>query len=271
MKKLGIALLVTIALLGMYEEAFGAPSGNAGKLIITEVAFRATGGDWIELYVVDGSVDWSGYRIYKGITLRFTIPATWETNGLTTGDYIVLHDEIGTDDVDKSDNNSGYWDGYMSGGFYNTDDIVQIKEPSGSTARVDAVIWSDNDESFTGSAGEANGAVADGMWNSYDFSSGDAGAWTDSDSIDSIESLARYLDSGTPVYADSNSKSDWYEETSPTEGQENNTQKPTAVTLSTFTAHSPAPQPAFFRWQWLALAIGLVLGGGAVVRRLLGR
>ena len=140
MKKLGIALLVAIALLGMSGDAFGAPSGNAGKLIITEVAFRATGGDWIELYVVDGSVDWSGYRIYKGITLRFTIPAIWETNGLTTGDCIVLHEETGTDDVNKSDNNSGYWDGYMSGGFTNTDDIVQIKESSGSTARVDAVI-----------------------------------------------------------------------------------------------------------------------------------
>ena len=114
MKKLGIALFVAIALLGICEDAFGAPSGNAGKLIITEVAFRATGGDWIELYVVDGSVDWSGYRIYKGITLRFTIPAIWETNGLTTGDYIVLHKGTVTYDVYKSDNKSGYWDGYIS-------------------------------------------------------------------------------------------------------------------------------------------------------------
>jgi hypothetical protein len=109
------------------------------------------------------------------------------------------------------------------------------------------------------------------MWDDYDFDTGDAGAWTDSDDISASESLARYLDPGTPVHADSNSKSDWYEETSPTEGQENNTQKPTAVTLSSFAARSPTSQPTFSRWQWLALAGAVIaLGGIAVARRLLG-
>ena len=45
---------------------------------------------------------------------------------------------------------------------------------------------------------------------------------------------------------------------------------PTAVTLSSLTAHSPTSQATFFRWQWLALtgAVGLVFGGVAVARRL---
>ena len=45
----------------------------------------------------------------------------------------------------------------------------------------------------------------------------------------------------------------------------------TAITLSSLTAHSPTPQPIFFRWQWLALAVGLAFGEVAVARRLLGR
>ena len=269
MKKLGIVLFVAVALFGICSNVFADASANAGKLLITEVAFKVSGGnDWAELYVVDGSVDWNGYRLYLGGILKFTIPITWETNGLTTGDYIAIHFESGTDDTVKGDNNAGYWDGYTSGDLQGTDDMLQIKELSGSTARVDAVIWSNNSGSFSGSKAEANGAAADGMWDDYDFDTGDAGAWTNSDDISAIESLARYLDSGTPVYADSNSKSDWYEEASPTEGQENGSEKPTAITLVSFAAHSIAPQPTSFLLQWLALAVGLAFGGVAVARRL---
>jgi len=46
---------------------------------------------------------------------------------------------------------------------------------------------------------------------------------------------------------------------------------PTAVTLSSFTAHPTTSQPTFFRWPWLALAGTVVACGGAVVRRWLGR
>jgi hypothetical protein len=253
-KKLGFVLLVGIALLGICRDTFGAPSGNAGKLIFTEVSFRNSINDWVEIYVVDGSIDWTGYRIYEGGELRKTLLSELG-QALATGDYIIFHEEGGTDETtDKGTN--GYWDIYDLTYLYATDVILQIKDPSGN--RVDVVIWSDNNGNFTGSQLQANDAVADGMWDDYDFTKGDAGAWTDSDDISVSESLARYLDPGTPVYADSNSKSDWYEETNPTDGQENNTQKPTTITLSSFTAHPIASQGSFFHWQW---AVGLVLGG----------
>lgn len=87
---------------------------------------------------------------------------------------------------------------------------------------------------------EANGASSDGMWDTYTFcetscapGTGDAGAWTDSDSIAASESLARYLDPGTPAYADSNRKTDWYEETTPSQGSANSQ---TVIALASFTA-----------------------------------
>lgn len=209
-------------------------SSNAGKLIITEVALKASS-DWVELFVVDGTVDWSGYRLHKGAsTYAFTIPSAWISNGLTTGDYIVIHAESGTDDVQKSNNNAGYWDGYGMGGLTGTDYIIQIKEPSGSTARVDAVIWSNDNGSFSSSVAQANDAVSDGMWNSYDFNTGDAGAWIDSDDIGSSHSLARYLNQSGTAYIDNNSKGDWYKSGSPTSGSTNDTSLP--VTLSSFSA-----------------------------------
>ena len=123
MRRIIIALLAFVivgaTLCGTHTIVWGDASSNAGKLIITEVAFGITNGDWIELYVVDGSVDWSGYEVYKGTTLRFTIPSAWETNGLGTGDHIVL-EQNGPTDTQKADNDPDYWEGALSGGFVAT-------------------------------------------------------------------------------------------------------------------------------------------------------
>jgi hypothetical protein len=65
------------------------------------------------------------------------------------------------------------------------------------------------------------------------------------------------------------SSSNWGVCTDPngsTPGVQNSIYDPTAITLSSFTAHPIASQGSFFHWQW---AVGLVLGGGAVARRLL--
>jgi len=73
--------------------------------------------------------------------------------------------------------------------------------------------------------------------------------------------------------SDNNVSSNWgsSETADGTPGAENSIYNPTAITLSSFTAHPIAPQPTFFRWQWLALVVGLAFGGVAVARRSLGR
>jgi len=231
-------MLVGATLYGTHTTVWGDASSNAGKLLITEVSFNDGNYDWVELYVVDGSVDWSNYRFFEGATEKKSFGSAGAS--FATGDYIILHEETGTDDTIKSANNPGYWDFYGMTDLAATDRILQVKEPSGSTKRVDVVIYSDNNGSFTSSVVEANEAVADGMWDSYTFcytscipGTGDAGAWTDSDSIGSSETIARYLDPGSPVYADSDSKANWYHEMSPSKGGANSQ---TLITLASFTA-----------------------------------
>jgi hypothetical protein len=51
-----------------------------------------------------------------------------------------------------------------------------------------------------------------------------------------------------------------------TPGVQNSIYDPTAITLSSFTAHPIAPQGGFFRWQWLALAGTVVVFGGVLWR-----
>ncbi|MFH1636597.1 MAG: hypothetical protein ABIG63_21660 [Chloroflexota bacterium] len=217
-------------LFGKPKTVWSASSENAGKMIFTEVNFNDSTNDWVEIYIVDGSVDWTGYRIYEGTTPWITISAALASS-LSKGDYIVLHAESGADETtDKGAN--GYWDLYGLTDLYATDGILQIKEPSGSTDRVDVVIYSDNNGSFI-SPTQANGAVADGMWDIYDFSTGDAGAWTNSDDIGASQTLSRYLDPGTPVYADSNSKDNWYQATIATKGGGS---QQTLIELASFTA-----------------------------------
>jgi len=229
MKKLSVVLLVGAIVMVFCEFTFGDVSINAGKLLITEVSFRDATNDWVELYVVDGSISWGGYRFFEGGTDRKTLPSVT----YATGDYIILHEESGTDEAEKGAN--GYWDFYGMTDLPSTDLILSIKESSGSTKWVDVVIYSNNDGNFTSSQAEANAASDDEMWDTYTFSdTSDAGAWTDSDDIDPGQTLARYLHPGAPVYADYNSKGDWYKEPNPSQGMQNDRALP--VALSYFEA-----------------------------------
>lgn len=196
--------MLTISLVKLQKPLQAAASANAGKLIINEVAITDSTNDWVELYVVDGSVDWTGYRIYEGTTCQITIPACGAS--FQSGDYVILHEEAGTDDVNKSDNNPNYWDLYVLTDLFSTDQIIQIKEPLGSTARVDAFIYSNNNADFTGSDAEANGAVTDSMWDAgASFNGKDSDAWIDSDYVDPSKSMGRDRD-----FTNNNSKSNWH-------------------------------------------------------------
>ena len=184
---------------------------SAGGLLINEVAFREDN-DWIELVVMEVA-DYESYRIFEGGTLIATIPA-WGT--LSANDYIVLHEEAGTNDSQKSDNNPGYWDIYGVGGLVATDNSLTIKKPA-AEVRIDGVIWSDNNGKFTKSKSEAAALVNDGQWDAgSDFESSDKDAWIDSDDIGEGESLTRDASS-----TDTNSRGDWQRTTTQTPGKKN--------------------------------------------------
>ncbi|MDI6793966.1 MAG: PKD domain-containing protein, partial [bacterium] len=180
---------------------------------INEVAFNETN-DWIELKVMGTGV-YDGYRIYEGAKLIATIPA-WRS--LTAGDFIVVHEESGTNDTNKTNNNYGYWDIYGAGDLTKTDNIIQIKMPTGDNRRVDVVIYSDNSSKFTSNQTEANGAVADGHWDtgSVFSNSRDSDAWTDSDKVSTGKSIGRDTSS-----TDTNSRIDWTIKTLLTPGAAN--------------------------------------------------
>jgi hypothetical protein len=208
-------------------------------VIITEVAFAvpaSEGGDWVEIYNAGSmSVDISGYMLtdIDGTDTVFAASAVT----LDPAEYAVIHwDSSGTDETDGTSdtNGNGYFDLYVSDTTLTaTDDQLGLHDGSGY---VDAVIWSDNDTTV-GDTGIADfNILAPDQWNYADVDTVaeyNARSWINSDDIESGHSLARYLDPGTPVYADSNKKTDWYHETNPTPGEQ--TDK-TLVELASFTA-----------------------------------
>ncbi|MDI6793571.1 MAG: PKD domain-containing protein, partial [bacterium] len=201
---------------------------------INEVAFKETN-DWIEFYI--GGTSPGELRVYKGTTLVKEFPDIHAV----AGDYAVLHftgvtpppnDE--NDTTGKGTN--GYWDIYTSNsGLTNTDDIVRLQKPGTSsvspTNTLDAVIWSNNDGSFTGSKTIANALVAAGLWDAgFDFDAGDSGALIDSDDVTPGTSIGRDISS-----TDNNSRADW-SIVSQTEGKANCPSSPTADFTSTSTS-----------------------------------
>ena len=225
------AMAVVFVLLLVNGIGMAGVSPYVGKLILTEVSTK-TSDDKLEIYVVDGSVDFTGFKVYKGTTLRFTFPADWHANGMKTGDYIVLSQDLTSNDVVKSDNNPGFWDGVLGGYLASTDDIVWISDVDGNF--VDVIIWSDMNGNFTGSETKANDAASDGMWDNYDFSSGDAGAWTDTDDLHANQTIARFMNESHTGYVDNNSRTDWYLCSNPSFGSENDQSLP--VFLTSFRA-----------------------------------
>ncbi|MBC8232488.1 T9SS type A sorting domain-containing protein, partial [bacterium] len=175
----------------------------------------------------DDSVDWHDHRIYRHASSYYPLP----DENYSTGQYIVLHEEDGTDDLIA---NCWHFYNALGTGLRGTDQNIFITDPGTASTYVDAVIYSDANGTYTANKDKANDLVADSMWNTYDFTTGDAGAWTDSDDIGSGQTLARYRHPGAPVYADNNNKGDWYKETTPSQGLQNDQALP--VALSSFEA-----------------------------------
>ncbi|MDI6794744.1 MAG: PKD domain-containing protein, partial [bacterium] len=185
---------------------------------INEVAFKETN-DWIEFYV--GGTSLGGLRIYEGGTLVKEFPDIHAG----ANDYAVLHFDSNpaNDENDTTGKGAnGYWDIYTSdSGLTGTDDIVRVQMPGTSsvspTNTLDAVLWSNNDGSFTGNKSVANDLVAAGLWDAgFDFNAGDSGAVTDSDNVSPGQSIGRKTSS-----TDTNSRADWALKTLLTPGAAN--------------------------------------------------
>jgi hypothetical protein len=236
-----IIILNVIFCCFIISNSFATISQNVGKLLITEVTIKETN-DWLELYVVDGSINWTDYRIYRTASSYYQLPA----NTYITGQYIVLHEESGTNQLIG---NCWHFFDALGNGLEATDQNIFITNPGTVSTYVDALIYSDNDGEYTkysSSKTKANDIVDDGLWDSYDFTTGDAGAWTDTDDINTGQTIARYLNASHTAYIDNNSKSDWYHCTTPSQGSANDSSLP--VFLNSFSANV-TQSGILLRWQ----------------------
>lgn len=230
-------------LLFLFVTFFTAPafSASPGDVVINEAAFKEAE-DWIELYVISAG-SYEGLRIYKGTVLKKEFPLITTSSG----DYIVLH--FGSDTSDESDvtgkGSNGYWDIYTSlSGLTGTDDVIRIQRAGtisiSEVDTIDAVIWSNDSGSFTGSEAMADDLVAASHWDTGTaFSTNDSNAWIDSNDISVGKSIGRDASS-----VDSNSKNDWSIFSSFTPGSVNTVSPTPTPALTPTPTFTPTPTEA---------------------------
>ncbi len=215
-----LLLILSASTAVLFDKCEASVSLNAGKLLITEAAFDepAASNDWLELYVVDNSVDWSGTKLWRSQSTWCTLP----TGSYSGVEYIVIHEGTGT-----TDTNGNIWHLYGMLDLVATDYLLYLNDSDSDRTNnvIDVLIWANYNGTCTVSEADANALVADGLWdNDYYFedngSNGDFAAWGDSDTISAGMSLSRYRNFGGG-YRDTNSRSDWYAEDTPTQGAAN--------------------------------------------------
>jgi hypothetical protein len=205
-----------------------AEAADPGDVLISEVLYDSPGtcddpnAEWVELYNNSGSsISLNNWQICDN------------TGCDTLPDYTVdAGEEVVVVAYQASFTNCGYscasghtiyLENRIGGyGLNNDGDRVYILDNSSN--EIDAMSWDDDTYAFDPPCSD----VSEG------------------------HSLERY-----PTNTDTNSADDWRDQSSPNPCETN----PTAITLSSLTAHPTSPQPTFFRWQWLALvgAVGIVL------------
>ena len=208
-------------------------SPKAGGLLITEAAPREPGdGDWLELYVADNAIDWSGTQFWYRTTAPFILP----TADYSAVERIILHEGVGTDIT-----TGPVWHLFEAFGFLSaTDDLLYLSEAvAGRTENViDVLTWANHNESYFPSAGDANALAAVGQWDA-DYLFGrppppeetDLGAWGDSDDLLAGMTLARFRDIDQIGYWDTHARADWYLEPTPTQGGPNTQVIPEPATM----------------------------------------
>ncbi|HOW27988.1 MAG TPA: fibronectin type III domain-containing protein, partial [Elusimicrobiota bacterium] len=133
---------------------------SGSPLRLNEVAPNESA-DWIELYVAS-TTPMGGWKVMEGGTTLCTFPDSFTP---TAGQYVVLHlNTSGTPDTVITDNNAGYWDFYSADtGLTATDNVITVS--SNSNAVLDALVYVNNNGSFTGNATLLNSAISAAQWN----------------------------------------------------------------------------------------------------------
>ncbi|MEW6556369.1 MAG: lamin tail domain-containing protein [Elusimicrobiota bacterium] len=200
------------------------PPAGAGNIYgkITEVAPGISGGDFVEIYITNGS-NITGAKLYEGKTVIKTLP------NLNTAAkmYLVVHcSQAGTDETTDT-NGNGYIDLYSdesTPGLTGTDNNLTLKNADGTM--VDFVSFAEDSSSYTGEQSVYDTAVSTGQWahpsdvtdavGTEDYYIHGSVSWSES----TTGSITRKIDpssqTGQPL--DTNTKTDWYEG-SATKGQ----------------------------------------------------
>jgi hypothetical protein len=244
-----IMLAIGFILIGLFVLPTSLQAAST-TLVINEIMYDQTGTDatqeFVEIYVATGGSDLGGYTLtdqdgHTAIFPNFTP---------NSDEYIVIHSGSSTQDLTGPVYNLYFGDiGNNSGRIWNDPGDDVLLKDSGGTG-IDYIAYGG------GSGAEINDPPPELSWSGPNPSSGIEGT--------SISLIDNGVDGDSGVGWEESGTTTTYGPT--TQGANNN--ESTAVTLSSFTAHPIASQPTFFHWQW---AVGLVLGGVAVARRLLER
>ena len=187
------------------------------QVVLSEVApygTDASGEDWIELLVVNGSGDISGFVITTFDSQDNDEELADSTVTVAKGDRIVVHyNETAPDETDATmdTNSNGFVDLYIaSSDLSGTNEQAAIYSSADHSEPLDAVCWSNGDISEN-EAKDAKELADAGMW-----PSNSAGAMVDSSNLEKGISIARI-----EGISDSNTKNDWYGEPHPSAGSAN--------------------------------------------------
>jgi hypothetical protein len=221
-----------------------AEAADPGDVLISEVLYDCPGGcnengcEWVELYNDSGSsINLQNWEICDNNSCD-TLPSY----SLGVGESVVIaavEADFSGCGYSCATGNIVYLGGNIGTGLNDTGDVVCILDESDNI--IDQMNW---EEPTIGGTSKCFSSL---LWNPR------------VDDVQAGHSLER-----CPTNIDTNTAGDWQDQSSSNPCEV----KPTAITLSSFTAYPIASQGSLLHWQW---AVGLVLGGVAVARRSLGR
>jgi hypothetical protein len=183
---------------------------NNPQLLISEVSFKSTNGDWIEIYCRDDGNNGNGADIgnfyFEDDNI---IKMVREGTTIKTGQYLLLTQNKDLTKFDETSATNGIIHIYAKRvGLVSTDEQVILRDKKGEI--VDAVCWSNHNGKYSPGEKEDMAEVyKSGNWNSPNESS----------CIDSTQVKNNWTITRDSKYIDTNSSKDWIITNKPTPGK----------------------------------------------------